>query len=159
MEIKRELIQLMSLMLFFLLSELVESAGAWQRCKRRARLTLSDKEGSPDKAHLHPCILLLLLSVSPFCLTFTMSFILSPSVCLYLFPLKHSAPLTVSAHPSLTPIALYILHQSSLSSFGALLHYSLFYIILKREPVLTVGHFNSRYLIISFQSVKLHWVI
>lgn len=102
-EIKRELIQLMSLMLFLPLSELVKSAGAWRRRARRTRLTRSDKERSPDKALLHPCVLPLALlpPVSPLCLTSVSLFFFSrsPSVCLYL-----SLPsLYLHTLPSLTP--------------------------------------------------------
>ena len=81
----------MSLMLFLPLSELVKSAGAWRRRARRTRLTRSDKERSPDKALLHPCVLPLALlpPVSPLCLTSVSLFFfpdLPPSVSICLFP-------------------------------------------------------------------------
>lgn len=49
-------------MLFFPLSELVKRAGAWRRCKRRTRWTLSDKKGSTDDADLFSCVPLVSLS-------------------------------------------------------------------------------------------------
>lgn len=68
----------MSLMLFFPLSELVKSAGAWQCCERKTRLTQSDKERLPDEAHALCCVSLRLTFLSHFHITSPRS----PSVCL-----------------------------------------------------------------------------
>lgn len=141
-------------MLFFPLSEIVKSAGAWRCCERRTRLTQSDNERSPDNSSSPPMHSAAFLSVSPiFSLTFT--------------SLLRSVPVSLSTRPNLSRISpslhpsplLLLLHHRSLLAPGLCDPFQSFSKLVKVEGLEDLCSFNSLYLITSLRSVNHHPVV